>query len=369
MGVVLKKLRIRKLLSRKIEILHRNNVRSWRKQLKPIKQRSFTRKRKSTRSRCGDLLLLLLYFTCFGSILNIIRRFVSNKVLREQLKPRNEVYTGRHADHGRPVMYLRSGASPWGIFRFPHKAASLLVAISAFLSSIIRCPTVRITSQHFIGRRGQTPSFLVYINAFVSSTVRSPTVIIAGQHFIVGYSIYSACRWASDIGIRRNVSKAANSRLAEEETSGYGVSIKFNLAFLKGLALDILVFAAWWICCYVLELTTDITSFQLGWIILTSTIWRVLFVPVDPAEKEDRNSSVVFWLSVAVDYSIGEYKFFPGLDYTEFSSEGIIYPISISYVTCTGSAVKHDPEGAVQQHTDGSSNYTTCYICPSSSSS
>nr|XP_048327288.1 uncharacterized protein LOC107415643 isoform X2 [Ziziphus jujuba var. spinosa] len=603
MGVVLKKLRIRKLLSRKIEILHRNNVRSWRKQLKPIKQRSFTRKRKSTRSRCGDLLLLLLYFTCFGSILNIIRRFVSNKVLREQLKPRNEVYTGRHADHGRPVMYLRSGASPWGIFRFPHKvncmfqalsqvllsvcqscgtiwrvpsnmiqreelkprghiyilrraynysyhgwravirflnaslidlsglvdllfgfplfqvllsecwncgmiwgvllnkiwrvlsnkiqmeelecgdhiytwrraysyahhgiyvgdgmvihytrgggldriifssspsrhsngtnpissdqsrldrvicssvddflsggelyrfeygvnlplfiaktrggtctlarsdppndvldraysllengfgkyhlfgnncedfaiycktgihlvdnnfsigrsgqaasflvaigalissiialfvdnmysvgrtrqAASLLVAISAFLSSIIRCPTVRITSQHFIGRRGQTPSFLVYINAFVSSTVRSPTVIIAGQHFIVGYSIYSACRWASDIGIRRNVSKAANSRLAEEETSGYGVSIKFNLAFLKGLALDILVFAAWWICCYVLELTTDITSFQLGWIILTSTIWRVLFVPVDPAEKEDRNRYFNFDLSI-----------------------------------------------------------------------
>ncbi|KAH7534050.1 hypothetical protein FEM48_Zijuj04G0196400 [Ziziphus jujuba var. spinosa] len=178
------------------------------------------------------------------------------------------------------------------------QAASLLVAISAFLSSTIRCPTVRITSQHFIGRRGQTPSFLVYINAFVSSTIRSPTVIITGQHFVVGYSIYSACRWASDIGIRRNVSKAANSRLAEEESSGYGVSIKFNTAFLKGLAWDILVFEAWWICCYELELTTEITSFQLGWIILTSTIWRVLFVPVDPAEKENKNGYYNFDLSV-----------------------------------------------------------------------
>nr|XP_048327750.1 uncharacterized protein LOC107415516 isoform X2 [Ziziphus jujuba var. spinosa] len=595
MGVVLKKLRIRRVLSRKIGNLHRNNVRSWRKQLKPIKQRSFTRKRKCTSSRCGDLLLLLVYFTCFGSILNIIRRFVSNKVLREQRKPRNDVYSWRHADHGRLVMYFRSGASPWGNFRFPHQvncmfqslsqvllsvcqscgtiwrvpsnmiqreelkprnhicilrraynyghhgwraviqflnapsinlsglvdlhfgfspfkfllsecwncgtiwrvllnkicrvlsnkiqmeelecgdhiytwrhaysyahhgiyvgdgmvihytrgggldriifslspshhsngtnpissdqsrldrvicssiddflsggelycfeygvnlalfiaktrggtctlacsdppndvldraysllengfgkyhlfgnncedfaiycktgihlvdnnfsigrsgqaasflvaisafisstialfvdnmysvgrtrqAASLLVGISAFLSSTIRCPTVRIISQHFMGRRGQTPSFLVYISAFVSSTIRSPTVIITGQHFIVGYSIYSACRWASDIGIRRNASKAANSRLAEEGSSGYGVSIKFNSAFLKGLAWDILVFATWWICCYELELTTEITSFQLGWIILTSTVWRVLFVPVDRAEKVNKSS-------------------------------------------------------------------------------
>ncbi|KAH7534051.1 hypothetical protein FEM48_Zijuj04G0196500 [Ziziphus jujuba var. spinosa] len=58
-GVVLKKLQIRRVLSKKIENLHRKNSRSWRKQLKPIKQRSFTRKRKCTSSRYGDLLLVL----------------------------------------------------------------------------------------------------------------------------------------------------------------------------------------------------------------------------------------------------------------------------------------------------------------------
>ncbi|KAH7534053.1 hypothetical protein FEM48_Zijuj04G0196700 [Ziziphus jujuba var. spinosa] len=180
------------------------------------------------------------------------------------------------------------------------QAASLLVAISAFLSSTIRCPSVRITSQHFIGRRGQTPSFLVYINAFVSCTIRSPTVIITGQHIIVGYSIYSDCRWASDIGIRRNVSKAANGRLAEEESFGYGVSIKFNSAFLKGLAWDILVFATWWICCYVLELTTDITSCQLGWIILTSTIWPVLFVPTLIQQKKKTKTGLLVFDSIGI---------------------------------------------------------------------
>ncbi|XP_048327305.1 uncharacterized protein LOC125418247 [Ziziphus jujuba] len=143
-----------------------------------------------------------------------------------------------------------------------------------------------------IGRSGQAASFVVAISAFICSIMRSPAVRITGLHFVIGYGIYSACRLASDVRVCRSVCEAADERLAEEESYGNfrcPVSVKFNSAFLipKHLAPHLLLVAIWWICCGVLQWTTECISFRLGWFIWTSMLCQLLFVPFDPENKKN----------------------------------------------------------------------------------
>ncbi|XP_060672119.1 protein LEAD-SENSITIVE 1-like isoform X2 [Ziziphus jujuba] len=142
-----------------------------------------------------------------------------------------------------------------------------------------------------IGRSGQAASLVVAIFAFICSKMRSPAVRITVPHFVVGYGIYSACRLALDIRVGHNGGEAADERLAEEESDGnfrHPGSVKFNSVFLilKGVAYHLLLLAVWWICC-VLQWATERIRFQLGWYILTATLCRLLFVPFDPENKKN----------------------------------------------------------------------------------
>ncbi|XP_048327536.1 protein LEAD-SENSITIVE 1 isoform X3 [Ziziphus jujuba] len=144
-----------------------------------------------------------------------------------------------------------------------------------------------------VGRSGQAASFIVAISAVICSIIRFPAVRITGLHFVIGYGIYSACRLASDVRVCHSAGEAADERLAEEESSGnfrYPGSVKFNSAFLilKRLAYHLLLVAIWWICCGVLQLTTECISYRLGWFILTATVCRLLFVPCDPENKKNK---------------------------------------------------------------------------------